>query len=240
MTASAAVSAFSTLLQISDDVAAPATGWTSIAEITNVSIALEGTSIEVTHMESTGAWKEFISGLKGATVTFGMNFIIAGATHVGLITQLSTTSAAAATREYRILWSDYGAVSKTATVITATNVWTAASNHGWQTGQRVKVTSSGTFPATNPAGGLISGGFAYIGRVDADEFKLYPTSADAVAGTNEFDFTSTGSGTHTITSGSRWLFSAQIMEGPTPNFDSNDRVSATCTLKVTGANTIEP
>lgn len=234
MTASAAISAWGTLLQLSDGVASPSTGWTSIAEVTNLSLNLSRGSIEVTHLDSPEAWKEFIAGMPEAEVTFGLNYLPSAATQVSLTAATTTNTAANVKLQYRILWPDYGYTTQTATVVSATDVWTTAGSHGWQTGQRVKTTTSGTLPTTSPASGITAGKTIYIGRTGATTLKMYPTSADAVAGTNALDFTNTGSGTHTLSGGSWAQFYANITAGPNPQHSPNDRASASVTMKVTG------
>jgi predicted secreted protein len=238
MTASAAISGYGTLLQISDGVSSPTTGWTSIAEVVNIGATLSRTSIEVTHLDSPDAWKEFIAGLAEAEVTLGLNFLTSNATQVALIATTTTNTPADVKKLYRILLPDYGITSYTATVVAATDVWTASGSHGWQTGQRIKVSTAGTMPAN--VYGLTSGQTIYIGRASATTFKMYPTSADAVASTNALDFTTTGSGTHTVTGGSWLQFYANITSGPNPQFSANDRVSASFNLKVTGQATFNP
>jgi len=238
MSASTAISGYGALIQLGDDPATP-TGWLSIAEVYSIAAAMAGTSIEVTHLDSPGAWKEFISGTKEATVTLGMNFLTSDASQVDVVGSFTEADPADANRAWRLLWPDYGAVSRTATVDTGTEVWTTATNHGWATGQRVRFTTSGTAPTTSPAGGLLNGGFAYVGVVAADEAKLYPTSADAIADTNAINFTTAGSGTHTLASGSWWEFVGQVT-GHSAEMPVNDRMTAQVVIKVTNSITFEP
>jgi predicted secreted protein len=239
MTASAAISGYGTLAQISDGVASPSTGWLTIAEVYSVSAALAGTSIEVTHLLSDDAWKEFIAGQKEATVTLGMNFLTSDPSQVQLLGSLTAAAPADGDKVFRLTFQDYGTSSRTATVVSGTDVWTTGSAHGWQTGQRIKATSAGTFPTTSPATALISGGFAYVGRTGASTLKLYPTSADAIAGTSAIDFTSTGSGTHTLAAGSWWVFTG-LVTGHSAEMPNNDRLSAQVTIKVTNSISFNP
>ena len=92
----------------------------------------------------------------------------------------------------------------------------------------------GLLVATANVYGLTSGQTIYFGRASGTTGKLYPTSADAVAGTNALDFTTTGSGTHTFSGGSWAQFYANITAGPNPQHSFNDRASASVTMKVTG------
>jgi predicted secreted protein len=238
MSASAAISAFGTLLQLSDGVSSPTTGWTTIAEITNLSLNMSRGSIEVTHMESTGAWKEFIAAMPEAEVSFGLNYLPSAPTQIALTAATTTNTPANVKLLYRILWPDYGVTTQTATVVSGTDVWTTAGSHGWQTGQRIKVTTAGTMPAN--VYGLVSGDTIYFGRASGTTGKLYPTSADAVAGTSALDFTTTGTGTHTFSGGSWAQFYANITAGPNPQHSFNDRASASVTMKVTGEVDFQP
>ena len=83
------------------------------------------------------------------------------------------------------------------------------------TGDVVNLTAHGLYPGTgvvfsNSGGALPTGvtaGTTYYAKQGADvnKFLLYPTSADAIAGTNQVTFTGTGSGTNTVKSA--WLLS---------------------------------
>lgn len=68
--------------------------------------------------------------------------------------------------------------------------------HGLRTATRVVFSTTGTLPT-----GLAVGTVYYAKRgADDNKFLLFPTSADAVAGTNQVAFSGTGSGTHTVKS----------------------------------------
>jgi hypothetical protein len=64
--------------------------------------------------------------------------------------------------------------------------------HGFQTGDRVRVSSTTTLPA-----GLAANTTYYVIRLTADTFKLASSDANATAGT-AVDITDTGSGTHSV------------------------------------------
>lgn len=239
MSASTAISGYGTLCQIGDGVATPSTGWLSVAEVFSIGAALAGTSIEVTHLLSQDAWKEFIAGNKEATITLGMNFLTSDESQVDLLESFTEAAPADSNRSWRLLWPDYGAVSWTATVNSGTDVWTTASPHTWETGQRVRLTTTGTVPTTSPASGIVAGGFAYARRTGASTLTMHSTSADAIANTNVLNFTNTGSGTHTLASGSWWVFVGQVT-GHSAEMPNNDRLTAQVTIKATNAITFEP
>lgn len=84
----------------------------------------------------------------------------------------------------------------TTDVNTTTNVITKTA-HGFVNGEGPTIfTSSTTLP-----GGMAIHQKEWIGVVDVDHFKLYPTRADALAGTNARDLTTQGTGTHTCARG---------------------------------------
>lgn len=70
----------------------------------------------------------------------------------------------------------------------------AETGHGFETGQRVQLTTTGTLPA-----GLATATDYYIIRVDADNYKLAASLADAEAGTAVDITAAAGGGTHTTT-----------------------------------------
>lgn len=66
--------------------------------------------------------------------------------------------------------------------------------HGMINGNMIRFTSTGTMPAP-----LVTNQFYYIHTNAADTFALAPTYADAIAGTNLIDITSTGTGDINVT-----------------------------------------
>jgi hypothetical protein len=95
--------------------------------------------------------------------------------------------------------------SVTAKTFTTANVTTgtdsiAISSHGFNTGARVRLSSSGTVPAhTAPPADAVSGLVTYFWiATDANNGKLASSYANSLAGT-AIDLTSGGSGTHTLT-----------------------------------------
>jgi len=87
-----------------------------------------------------------------------------------------------------------GAIAFTAsgTTVDTTNDQLVLSAHGLVTG--LMATFSGTLPS-----GLSATGAYYVAVVDPDNITLHKTLADADAGTNKIDLTTTGSGTVTLT-----------------------------------------
>lgn len=79
------------------------------------------------------------------------------------------------------------------TFTAATTDICSATAHGFQTGDRVRLTTTTTLPA-----GLAAATTYYVIRLGADTFKLASSDANATAGT-AVDVTDTGTGTHTVT-----------------------------------------
>jgi microcystin-dependent protein len=85
------------------------------------------------------------------------------------------------------------AAAGVASVNTTTDVLTTSSAHYWATGDKVRVTTSGTLP-----GGLTPGTDYYVRAAAATTVTLHPTVSDALANTNAVNITSAGTGTHTL------------------------------------------
>lgn len=103
--------------------------------------------------------------------------------------------------------------SLTFTVDTGTDVVTCSGSHSLTTGQAIRLESTTTLP-----GGLSAAVTYYAGNLTATTFKLYLTSAAAIAGTTgAVDITSSGTGTHslngTFISGASTLFTAVLVAG---------------------------
>lgn len=235
MTATIATSGFGTLLQLSDG-ASPAV-FTSLAEISNLTGPnLSRNWIDATHMESADTAKEFIAGLIDiGEVTCDCNFLPGNATQRDKTTKL-IAAASSATATYRVVWPDFGATSLTGSVDTGSDVWTT-STHGWNTAQPIKFSTTGSLPTSSPQ--IRIGQIYYAARASGTTFKVYPTSADAVADTNAIDFSSTGSGTHTVEGGTSWTFTAGVSGFP-PSAPKDDRMSVSIAFKGIGIVTIAP
>jgi len=103
-----AFEAYGTLLQRGDG-GGPET-FTSIAELTSVSGPnLSMDTIDVTHMGSANAYREFIAGLKdGGDVSMDVNFLPADATQnmaAGIMADLDARTK----RNFQVVWSDTAA-----------------------------------------------------------------------------------------------------------------------------------
>lgn len=235
MTATAAKSGFGTLLQLSDG-ASPAV-FTSLAEIFGITPpSLTRNMIDATHMETADAVKEYVAGLIDVgEITCDCNFLPENATQVDKLTKL--LAAAASTKfTYRIVWPNFGATALTGTVDTGTDVWTTTT-HGWNTAQPIKFSTTGALPTSSPQ--IRKGGIYYAARASSTTFKVYPTSADAVAGTNAIDFTGTGSGTHTVSGGTSWTLLA-LVSGFAPSAPKDDRLSVPIVFKGSSTVSVSP
>lgn len=86
-----------------------------------------------------------------------------------------------------------GRTGKTVTFTDAGDV-VNLTNNGLRAGSGVVFSTTSALPT-----GLTAGTTYYAKPgADANKFLLYPTSADAIAGTNQVTFSGTGSGTHTV------------------------------------------
>jgi len=93
----------------------------------------------------------------------------------------------------------YGAAPVTWTVNTGTDVITATGHRCINGAQCIVHTSYGgsdALPTSTPQ--VVRGDIYYAGSVSGATLKLYPTEADALAGTNAINFTTTGTGTQTL------------------------------------------
>lgn len=103
-----AIEGFGTLLQIGDG-GTPTEAFTTIAEVTNISgPGLSMDTIDITYHGATGAWRQFIAGLKDAgEVTFSINFMPASTTHsytAGLLNDYNNRTQ----RNFRLQFTDAG------------------------------------------------------------------------------------------------------------------------------------
>ncbi len=227
---SAAVLGLGTLLQLSDG----AGGFTTIAEVVSITVGNNSRdAIDVTSHDSVGPGREFIAGLlTGAELSLTLNFLPNNTTQRNLTTNIQATSSIFGT--YRIVWPNADGTSLTGTVNTTTDAWTT-STHGFSTPQPVKFSTSGALPASTPQ--IVAGATYFAGVTSSTAFKLYATQAAAIAGSGNIDFTGTGSGTHTVGSGSTWTFSAHVT-----GFDASamvdQKLSANCKFKITQSITL--
>lgn len=108
--ASAAVSAFGTLLKIGDG--ASPEDFTTVAELRTISgPSLSADTIDVTTHNTPTPFRRFIAGLlDGGEVTFDINFIPTEATH-GYSTGILKDMTDRARRNFQIVWPDTGSTT---------------------------------------------------------------------------------------------------------------------------------
>lgn len=233
---SAAVLGLGTLLQLSDGGGTPV--FTTIAEVTNITVGNNARdAIDVTSHDSIGPGREFIAGLlAGAELTIGLNFLPNNTTQRNLTTALQSTSSSVIFGTYRIVWPNSDGTSLTGTVNTGTDVWTTAT-HSWNTVQPIRFSTSGTLPTSTPQ--IVAGQIYYAGVTGTTTFKVYATQAAAIAGSGAIDFTTAGSGTHTVVSGTAWTFSAMVT-----GFEAaaivDQKLTASPKFKITNSISIAP
>lgn len=125
-----------------------------------------------------------------------------------------------------------GADAVAFTVNTTTSVCTKVA-HGYQTGDMVTVyaTSGGVIPA-----GLTANRIYYVGKIDADTFKLYLTGPDALAGTNVVSITAAGTAPFYITYSNVIYTPAQANVADQGKFTENNLNELLQKIKMQGAN----
>jgi len=93
----------------------PSSGtYTKIAEVQSINgLSLSMDTVDVTNMDSTNQWREYIAGLRDAgEVTFDVNWNMTAATHgisTGLLRDFNASSTT--TRNWQIIWPDTGATT---------------------------------------------------------------------------------------------------------------------------------
>lgn len=95
---------------------------------------------------------------------------------------------------YRILLGD-GSWSGTWTVDPSTDIITTAAANGWQSGQRIRLTTGGVLPALDSGSLSTTIDYFWI-RVSASTGYLATTRAAALAGSPYLNFIDSGTGTH--------------------------------------------
>jgi predicted secreted protein len=88
--------------------------YTTIAEVQSINgLNLSLDSIDVTNMDSSNQWREFIAGLRDAgEISFDINWFMTGATHgvsAGLLQDFNSSSTT--TRLWQIIWPDTGSTT---------------------------------------------------------------------------------------------------------------------------------
>lgn len=82
--------------------------FTTVAEVRTISgPTLEREQIDVTNMDSTDSWREFINGLKvGGEITLGLNYLPTNATHNASAGLLSKLDSATSSTNFQLVMSD--------------------------------------------------------------------------------------------------------------------------------------
>ena len=220
-----ALKAFNTLLQY--DAGA---GFLTVAEIMSIGYGFTNGVLDVTNMESDQCRKEKITGiLDEGEISLEVNYVPSDATHQQVLTDRGVS------RSWRITLPDFGATSvDVSSIDTGTDIITAVASHGLTEAHPVKLSTTGTLPTSTPQ--VVSGNLYYAEVVDADELVLHTTSADAVAATNDIDFSTSGSGTHTILKPSVVTFTGFVSAfSPTAAVDA--ALTGTVTITVSGSST---
>jgi len=215
----AAKTSFKTLLQWGDG--STPDKFTTFAEITEIEPPnQEAGEIDATSHDST-AEEAILTFLNNGSITGTCNYLYTAA-QTGAEAGLGSTAVS-----WQLCIPNFGARTKTVTVVEATDVFTATT-HGLTTGQPIQISSSVTLPA-----GLTAGTTYYVRRIDADTFTLHTTNAGAVANSAQQLVSDTGTGTHTLQIGNRLdvegLFKARQFTSPLKG-----GLQAKFTLKVTG------
>ena len=226
-----AISAFGTLLQYGDGDDPEL--FTTVAEITSLNPPeMSATMEDATSHDSEGGWEEVVpTTLALGDTEFTYNWIPADTSHAAVLAALG-----AAVANWHIAYPDFGTGADVVAINTETAVLTLEA-HGFYTGQPVRFTTAGVLPTSDPQVDLVTTYF--VGWEDADTFKLYPTNADAVAGTNEITFSSAGTGDQTINSGTVANF-AGIVQGLRPDAPLKGKLGATARLKPSGPISFTP
>jgi predicted secreted protein len=106
----AAVSAHSTILQFD----AGGGTWATVAEVSSISTSLSSDELDVTSHDSTGKWREWIQGLKGAEISIEGNFLAGSTTHgTNSQTGMLGLFTAGTKRNMRLRFSDSGTTTWT-------------------------------------------------------------------------------------------------------------------------------
>ena len=107
------ISAFGTLLQLSDGASPPA--YTTVAQLTNITgPTMESEQLDVSSHDSTGGYREFVPGISNpGTVSIEGNFDPAGATHMNASGGLLYIFEQKTVNDWKIVWPDTGSTEWT-------------------------------------------------------------------------------------------------------------------------------
>jgi hypothetical protein len=129
---------------------------------------------------------------------------------------------------------DFGAVTKTATVVTTT--WTSTT-HGFLTGQSIRLTNAGGALPTGYTGGRK---VYWLNRLAANTFSLHLTPEAAAAGTGAVSASDAGTGTHTANGTSLWGFTGECSGFTVGDAEPDSKLTGTVNFAVTGATALTP
>jgi len=180
--------------------------------------------IDATSMDSTDQFKEFIGGLVDAgEVTMELNCIAADPEQQALVSGIYGAVGA-----WRIAWPNFDAASIEIEAVDTVDDELTMTLHGLKTGQPVRFTTDDTLPEALEAGVTY-----FVGVVDVNTVKVYPTNAAAVAGTDPIDLEDEGTGPHYTARGSVCDMAAGVSghETTTPH---DGKVAVSATVKLTG------
>lgn len=231
MAATGAFSGYSTTLQGGD--ASSPTEWLAISEVVRFTgIGLQRDTFEATNLTSPEGWKEFAYAMKTIN-SFGceVNFLPTNTSQKALITDTTDTDALGF-RTWRLVLPDYGAVTKT---YTSSGTTFTSTSHGFETGQSITFTTTGTLPS-----GVSLGRVYWIKRATANAFQLHASPEEAYAASGAINGGTGGSGTHTANGTSLWTFTAACTEFRVGDIDPNGRLNATLQFTARGALTTTP
>ena len=207
----------------------------SLGQITGISgLSFSNPTLDVSDLDDT-AMAKISSGLCDCgQVTLNVNFDARTAS-VHDTVFIDRVIAGTAAANFVINWPN---ISQTTTQLTVSSVDTGAddvttsTSHGLHTGQPIRIDSD----ADDVPEPLVEGTTYYAIYVDADELSFATTNANAVAGT-AINITDAGSGTITITKGSKVLFPAIVTEA-SPTANKGEALTGSITLDATGSATI--
>jgi hypothetical protein len=200
--------------------------FSDLAQLTSISgpsttvTMIDSSDLKDTHMER-------VAGLiESGDVSLTINWDPDVTTHDTMRGELTGRESA----NYAAIWPTYGGSQVAiSSVNTTSEVVTTGSAHGLITGQTVQFSTDNTLP--DPLQPLTT---YYVNVATADTFTVHTTNAAAIAGTGAVNLTDTGTGSHNVDLPARWTF-AGFVSSYAPGADTNDKLTATITVTVTGS-----
>jgi len=199
----------------------------NVAAVTGIDgPSLSVDAIETTDLDSSS--KTFIANIPdGGEVTLELNYDPGATTHDKLNDYLDAGSV----NNFQICFPNLDATTVGVSSINTTSEQvTTSTAHGLTAGQPFEFTAS-AMPTSSPQVAADTTYFADY--IDADTFTAHITNQNAVDGASAIDFSDQGTSV-SITRGTKFGFAA-IVTGCTPAAQVNDKLTASVTLKVTGA-----